>query len=76
MSSTKLLRDAGEALYGSHWQSTLARNMDMSDRHMRRLAAGEADLTPGMASDLWHIAKQHIAALDEIAARLKEYSES
>ena len=73
--TTKLLRDAGEALYGPHWQSDLARAMEMSPRHMRRLAAGAADLTPGMASDLWHIAKQHIAALDEIAARLKKAAE-
>lgn len=36
-----LLRAAGEALYGSYWQSPLARDLDVSDRTVRRWASGE-----------------------------------
>lgn len=68
---SKLLRDTGEALYGPHWQSPIARDLDMSDRHVRRLAAGAADLTPGMAMDLWRIAVERAALLDEVIDRLK-----
>jgi methylphosphotriester-DNA--protein-cysteine methyltransferase len=69
--ATKLLRDAGEALYGPRWQSELARDLNMSDRHMRRMAAGDAELTPGMAADLWRIAGERAASLEQLIERLK-----
>ena len=69
--TTKLLRDTGEALYGPRWQSELAGNLGMSDRHMRRLASGAADLTPGMAADLWRICEERATLLDEVIGRLK-----
>ena len=72
--STKLLRDAGEALYGARWQSEIAKALEMSDRHIRRLVAGDADLTPGMALDLWRLCQERAAALDTVSERLKTAS--
>lgn len=72
--TTKLLHDAGEALYGPRWQTEIARDLGMSDRHVRRLAAGAADLTPGMATDLWRIAEERAAQLAEVIERLKAAS--
>ncbi len=72
--TSKLLKDAGEALYGPRWQSELARDLGISDRHMRRLASGTADLKPGMAMDLWRIAEERAALLDDVIARLKTES--
>lgn len=72
--TSKLLRDTGEALYGPRWQSELARDLGMSDRHVRRLASGAADLTPGMAMDLLRIATERAQALDEVIARLRPAS--
>lgn len=69
--SSKLLKDAGEALYGARWQREMARALGMSDRHIRRLAAGAADLSPGIATDLWRIAEERAAELDEVIKRLK-----
>lgn len=69
--STKLLKDAGEAMYGPRWQAELARDLGMSERHMRRLVAGAADLTPGMATDLWRLAEERAADLDDVIKRLK-----
>ncbi|MBA5779125.1 hypothetical protein H2509_18510 [Stappia sp. F7233] len=69
--SSKLIRDVGEALYGPRWQSDMARDLDVSDRHIRRLAAGASDLTPGMAMDLWRLAEERAAALDDVIERLK-----
>ena len=69
-----LLKRTGEALYGPQWQSALARELAISDRHMRRMAAGEADLKPGMALDLWRITLERTAALEELADELKRAS--
>lgn len=69
--STKLLQDAGEALYGPQWQTQLARDLGMSDRHMRRLAAGDAKVTSGIAMDLWRISLERLADLEEVVDRLK-----
>lgn len=69
--STKLLKDAGEAMYGPRWQTELARDLGMSERHMRRLVSGAADLTPGMATDLWRLAEERAADLDDVIKRLK-----
>ena len=68
---SKLLRDAGEALYGPQWQSQLARDLGMSDRHMRRLDAGAADLSPGMAADIWRLCEERAALLDDVIERIK-----
>jgi len=69
--STKLLADAGAALYGPQWQSALARDLDVSDRTMRRWAAGTHDAPAGLAVDLLRIVVERQADLDAIAERLK-----
>lgn len=66
-----LLKRTGEALYGPRWQSEIARDLGISDRHVRRLAAGEDNLKPGMALDLWRITLERAAALEELAEELK-----
>lgn len=69
--STKLLKDAGEALYGPRWQTELARDLGMSERHMRRLVSGASDLTPGMAMEIWRLAEERASDLDDVIRRLK-----
>lgn len=68
MKRVPTIHEIGEALYGSHWQSELARALNMSDRHMRRLAAGDAQLTEGMLDDIGKIARERKT---DIAALLK-----
>lgn len=36
-----MLQTVGEALYGEHWQTALARQLSMTDRNIRRWMAGE-----------------------------------
>lgn len=43
---------AGEALYGARWQTRLAEDLRMSDRHMRRLASGSAEVPPNFMAEL------------------------
>ena len=71
---SRLLRDAGEALYGPQWQTQIARDLGMSDRHVRRLAAGAADLSPGMAVDLLRVATERAEQLDTVIDRLRAAS--
>lgn len=68
--SPKIFHEAGEALYGPRWQSDLARDLEMSDRHIRRLASGAAELSPGMREDLLRICEQRAARLADVIRRL------
>jgi len=69
---SKLLKDTGEALYGSQWQSALARDLDISDRTMRRWVVGADNIPSGVAMDLWRLAEKRVALLDNVIERLKE----
>lgn len=68
---SRLLRETGEALYGPQWQTPLARELGMSDRHMRRLAAGTHDVPPGVWLDLMRIAMERAMTLDGLTERLR-----
>lgn len=69
---SRLLVEAGEALYGPRWQSDLARDLAVSDRTIRRWAAGATDLPSGVYTDLLRITQERAAALDALAQRLRE----
>ena len=62
------LAAAGRALYGERWQSPLARALGLSDRHMRRLVAGERAITEETALAIERLLARRRAdqALDEI----------
>jgi hypothetical protein len=63
------------ALWGERWQSEAARALQISDRHIRRIAAGEARATPGMIGDLHAVARERAAELEEIIRELASASE-
>ena len=69
---SRLLVEAGEALYGPRWQSELARDLDVSDRTMRRWAAGTVDVPQGLYLDLLRLTQERAEKLDELASRLRE----
>lgn len=68
---SRLLREVGEAMYGGQWQTPLAADLGISDRHMRRMVAGDADLRPGMALDLLRLTQERALMLDALADRLR-----
>ncbi len=70
MSGALLLRETGEALYGPRWQSDLSRDLAVSDRTMRRWAAGTDDLPLGVAADLLSLCDQRLHTLSGLRARL------
>ena len=69
---SRLLHDCGAALYGSLWQSALARDLGVSDRTMRRWATGAYDLPAGVYVDLLRLTQERAATLDGLAGRLRE----
>ena len=69
---TKLLADTGRSLYGDRWQSQLARDLEVTDRTMRRWIAGDTPLPDGVYIDLLRLVIERAQDLDDLTDRLKE----
>ena len=69
---SRLLVEAGEALYGSRWQSEMARDLGVADRTVRRWVAGTSEVPSGLYVDLLRLTQERAALLDSLAARLRE----
>jgi len=69
---SRLLAECGEALYGPRWQSELARDLQVSDRTMRRWVAGTTDVPAGLYLDLLRLTQERAAVLDALAQRLRK----
>lgn len=67
---TDLLREAGEALYGPRWQSDLARDLKVTDRTVRRWAAG-ADVPSAVRLELAELLKARGAAIAAVRRKLR-----
>jgi DNA-binding transcriptional regulator YdaS (Cro superfamily) len=68
----RLLYDVGQALYGPQWQSALARDLGVSDRTVRRWAAGVTTPPAGVYADLLRLTQERAERLLAIASRLKD----
>lgn len=66
MTHRSLLRAVGEALYGPRWQSDLARDLDVSDRTVRRWVAGAVRMPPGVVTDLRRLCDERVRALNHL----------
>lgn len=67
----QLLIDAGEALYGSRWQSELARDLEVSVRTMQRWVSGEQPVPRGVPTDLMRLLAERAEAMDDLIERCK-----
>lgn len=63
------LAKIGQALYGERWQSALARDLGVSDRTMRRWAAGTHQ-QPDLRAELLAIVRQRRDDLSGLAQLL------
>jgi len=66
-----LLREAGEALYGARWQSDLARDLGVSDRTVRRWAAGSFAVPAGVWGLIHNLLRERGVAMANVRRRLK-----
>lgn len=67
-----LLTRAGKLLYGQQWQSALARDLDVSDRTVRRWVCGATPVPVGVYVDLQRLVLERAALLDMLAEDLQE----
>lgn len=65
------LAAVGRALYGDQWQSPMARELNMSERSIRYMVAGERGIHEGIVRDLLAICEAHRAELIEVAKMLR-----
>ena len=52
------LARAGQLLYGSRWQSDLARALGVNDRRVRQWMAGERPIPPGIWADIARLLRE------------------
>lgn len=60
---SRLIVECGEALYGPRWQRALARSLGVSDRTVRRWAAGTHPVPAGVQGDVQMLVGKRIALL-------------
>lgn len=65
------LAAVGTALYGSNWVNDLAFALSVSERSMRRWAAGTYEIPEGIRSELVSLCKARSANLEGIARALE-----
>ncbi len=65
-----LLREAGEALYGARWQSDLSRDLNVSDRTVRRWMAVANEIPDGVWAEVAHLVRERRLWLTEIGKKL------
>lgn len=66
-----LLEACGRALYGEQWQSPLSRDLDVSDRTMRRWVAGDTPIPMGLNVDLLRLLTERAADIDDLVEQCK-----
>jgi hypothetical protein len=69
------LEAIGRALFGSQWQSEMARALGVSDRTVRRWHAGESPMPGGVWLDIAKLCAERSAILARYAADLKHQME-
>lgn len=61
-----ILTKAGLALYGERWQTSLARDLGLSDgRRIRQWLSGDRPIPDGVYTDLVELLKQRKVLIDE-----------
>lgn len=73
--SSKLLSDVGTALYGPRWQTELSRAIDVSDRTVRRWAAGADDVPDGVYYELLALLTEKASQVDDTIAKINSMLE-
>jgi hypothetical protein len=68
-----LLRRIGEAFHGPEWQGRLSRDLEVSDRTLRRWVAGEMPVPPGVTAELYSMICQQQGDLQELARDMDRF---
>lgn len=66
-----IIADIGQALWGTQWQTDMAKALDVSDRTVRRWVAGTTPIPRGIYADLIRVMTERQADLDDLIERAK-----
>jgi transcriptional regulator with XRE-family HTH domain len=72
MGQPPLIVAVGTALYGSRWQSELARALGVAIRTVQRWAAGDIEPPAGVYGELAPIVEERAAVLRPLLPRLRK----
>lgn len=72
MMTPDLLKAAGAALFGPRWPAELAAALGISDRTLRRWAAGQADIPAGIAGEIEQLLRQRHKLVGDLLARFEQ----
>jgi hypothetical protein len=75
MTPQHLITETGRALYGERWQTDMARDLGVSDRTVRRWAAGTENPRPGVYADLLRLCLERTAQLSDAAKAIAAFSD-
>jgi hypothetical protein len=73
MTDAEILNLTATALYGALWQNALARALDINQRTVRRWAAGEAPVPPGVWQDISEIMAERVIELRDLRKTLPQH---
>lgn len=68
MTDRDTLADAGDALYGSRWQTDLSRALGVSDRTVRRWASGSDPVPNGVWGDVSALLRKRAERINRVLA--------
>ena len=72
--ATVTIAAVGRTLYGQRWQTEMAHALGVSDRTVRRWAAGSEFPRPGVFADLARICRERADALEEMEVKCLQVS--
>ena len=56
----------GYVLYGNWWQTEMARHLNFTRRHVRRISAGESGIKPRVAANVKALISQRRAEIEQL----------
>ena len=72
-SAQSRLKAAGELLYGTRWQSDLARAVGVGDRRVREWAAGERRTPPGVWVDIAGLLRDRQTEIEAMLSNISHH---
>jgi plasmid maintenance system antidote protein VapI len=57
---------AGEAAFGSQWQTEISRSLDVADRTVRRWISGNSKIPDGVALEINSLLKERIKMIEAV----------
>lgn len=71
MNTPELIREIGEALFGTRWQTDLGDHLGVNRRTVQRWLAGQDEPRPGVWDDLLLVLSERLAAQQRLREAIR-----